>query len=78
MRDAARRDPLHGLTVFLRKGRTIPHEAATVDDQVRAMSGMVLSYVDTIRGTGSRGRTSVTGSPTLMRPPRATAASREK
>lgn len=43
---------LHGLTDFLRKGRTIPHEAATVDDQIRAMSRMALSYVETTRGTG--------------------------
>jgi AcrR family transcriptional regulator len=39
---------LHGLTDFMRKGRTIPGEAASVDDQIRAMCAMVLSYVRTV------------------------------
>ena len=38
---------LHGLTDFMRKGRTIPGDAASPDDQIRAMSTMVLSYVTT-------------------------------
>lgn len=35
---------LHGLIDLLRKGRTIPHKAATVDEQVDAMLEMVLQY----------------------------------
>jgi AcrR family transcriptional regulator len=35
---------MHGLTDFLRKGRTIPHKAASLDQQIEAMVAMVVSY----------------------------------
>lgn len=35
---------LHGLVDLLRKGRTIPREAATIDEQIGAMIGMVTGY----------------------------------
>lgn len=47
---------LHGLTDFLRKGRTIPHDAASVDDQIRAMCTMVLSHVSAIGHAAASGR----------------------
>jgi AcrR family transcriptional regulator len=44
---------LHGLVDLLRKGRTIPHQAAAVDDQISAMIAMVLGYAREA-GTSSR------------------------
>jgi AcrR family transcriptional regulator len=35
---------LHGLTDFLRKGRTIPNRAASLDEQVLSMVSMAVSY----------------------------------
>jgi AcrR family transcriptional regulator len=36
---------MHGLVDLLRKGRTIPAKAATVDEQIASMLTMVLGYV---------------------------------
>ena len=38
---------LHGLTDFLRKGRTIPRQAATIDQQIEAMCTMLIAYAGT-------------------------------
>jgi AcrR family transcriptional regulator len=35
---------MHGLTDLVRKGRTIPHKAASIDQQIEAMVRMVVSY----------------------------------
>jgi AcrR family transcriptional regulator len=40
---------LHGLTDYLRKGRTIPHAAESVDQQIRSMCAMVLTYVESLQ-----------------------------
>jgi AcrR family transcriptional regulator len=42
---------MHGLTDLVRKGRTIPHKAASIDQQIEAMVRMVVSYARATLGT---------------------------
>lgn len=44
---------MHGLIDFLRKGRTIPHQAASIDAQIEAMLTLVVNYARDERSRAS-------------------------